>query len=198
MRAESIWDFRIGSVLIQHAGWKGGQHGWRDPYRLTFVSVPSRRFWKVDYRGIGWRPDLTAPSTVINWVRRFQATGGVAPHKPKAIVGEHHVFLVQRIRDRELTLRGLKVDYRSVWNFVHAEKLGFKKTVIASERDRPDICTILDLRFQALSDEITACHSSLGGEFGEWIDVVKDASQKGARRRRRAMARAGAADAPHP
>jgi hypothetical protein len=34
---------------------------------------------------------------------------------------------------------------------------------------------IRDLRFQALPDEITACHSSLGGEFGEWIDVVKDA-----------------------
>ena len=81
-----------------------------------------------------------APSTVINWVRRFQATGSVAPgqmggHKPKAIAGEHHVFLVQRIRDREFTLRGLvaelsrglKVDYRSVWNFVHAEKLSFKK-----------------------------------------------------------------------
>jgi hypothetical protein len=31
------------------------------------------------------------------------------------------------------------------------------------------------LRFQALPDEITACHSSLGGEFGEWVDVVKDA-----------------------
>ena len=82
-----------------------------------------------------------APSTVINWVRRFQETGSVAPgqmggHKPKAIAGEHHVFLVQRIRDREFTLRGLvaelaerglKVDYRSVWNFVHAEKLSFKK-----------------------------------------------------------------------
>ncbi len=49
-----------------------------------------------------------APSTV-NWVRRFQATGSVAPgqmggHKPKAIAGEHHVFLVQRIRDREFTI----------------------------------------------------------------------------------------------
>jgi transposase len=34
-----------------------------------------------------------APSTVINWVRRFQATGSVAPgqtggHKPKAIAGD--------------------------------------------------------------------------------------------------------------
>src|SRR6202795_2659661 len=82
-----------------------------------------------------------APSTVINWVRRFQETGSVAPgqmggHKPKAIAGEHHVFLAQRITEGEFTLRGLvaelagrglKVDYRSVWNFVHAEKLSFKK-----------------------------------------------------------------------
>jgi hypothetical protein len=34
---------------------------------------------------------------VINWVRRFLDTGSVAPlkmggHKPKAIIGEHHVF----------------------------------------------------------------------------------------------------------
>jgi len=82
-----------------------------------------------------------AASTVINWVRRFQETGSVAPgqmggHKPTAIAGEHKAFLVQRIREREFTLRGLvaefaerglKVDYRSVWNFVHAEKLSFKK-----------------------------------------------------------------------
>ncbi|MGH6935732.1 MAG: hypothetical protein ACRED2_06040, partial [Methylocella sp.] len=37
------------------------------------------------------------------------------------------------------------------------------------------ICKILDLRLQALPDEITACHSSRSGEFGERIDVVKDA-----------------------
>jgi transposase len=33
----------------------------------------------------------------------------------------------------ELAERGLKVDCRAVWNFVHAEKLSFKKTVVASE-----------------------------------------------------------------
>jgi transposase len=35
--------------------------------------------------------------------------------------------------------RGLTVDYHSVWDFVHAEKLSYKKTVLASEQDRPDI-----------------------------------------------------------
>ena len=82
-----------------------------------------------------------AVSTVIKWVRRFRETGSVAPgqmggHKPKAIVGEHHTFLVRRIREGGFTLRGLvaelaerglKVDYRAVWNFVHAEKVSFKK-----------------------------------------------------------------------
>ena len=57
-------------------------------------------------------------------------------HKPKAISGEHAVWLSQRIKDGDFTLRGLvaelagrglKVDYRSVWEFVHAEKLSFKK-----------------------------------------------------------------------
>ena len=80
-------------------------------------------------------------STVINWVRRLRRTGSVAPgkmggHKPKAIAGEHRVWLLQRAREKDFTLRGLvaelaerglKVDYRSVWNFVHAEKLSFKK-----------------------------------------------------------------------
>jgi putative transposase len=82
-----------------------------------------------------------AVSTVVIWVRRYQETGSMEPgqmggHKPKAIRGEHEAFLTQRVREsaftlrglvRELADRGLKVDYRSVWNFVHAQKLSFKK-----------------------------------------------------------------------
>jgi putative transposase len=89
-------------------------------------------------------------STVINWVRRFRATGSLAPgkiggHKPKAIRGEHETWLRQRVQEKDFTLRGLvaefaerglKVDYRSVWNFVHAEKLSFKKER-RGERARP-------------------------------------------------------------
>ena len=42
-----------------------------------------------------------AVSTVVNWVQRYQDTGSVAPRqmggrKPKAICGNHHVFLVRR------------------------------------------------------------------------------------------------------
>ena len=39
----------------------------------------------------------------------------------------------------ELAGHGLKVDYRTVWAFVRGEGLGFKKTVLPSEQDRPDI-----------------------------------------------------------
>ena len=80
-------------------------------------------------------------STAIGWARLQKETGSVASgkmggHKPKAISGEHRVWLLQRLKDRDFTLRGLvaelaerglKVDYRSVWEFVHAEKLSFKK-----------------------------------------------------------------------
>jgi len=82
-----------------------------------------------------------APSTAIKWVDLFRRTGSVAAgqmggHKPKAIRGEHHDWLVARCQAEAFTLRGLvvelaarglKVDYRSVWAFVHAEKLSFKK-----------------------------------------------------------------------
>jgi putative transposase len=82
-----------------------------------------------------------AISTAIGWMQRVEQTGSFAPgqmggHKPKAISSEHAVWLSQRIRAGDFTLRGLvaelgerglKVDYRSVWEFVHAEKLSFKK-----------------------------------------------------------------------
>jgi transposase len=79
-------------------------------------------------------------STAINWARRKRETGSVAPgqmggHKPKTIAGEYRSWLLERIKAdftlrglvAELAERGLKVDYRSVWEFVHAEKLSFKK-----------------------------------------------------------------------
>lgn len=82
-----------------------------------------------------------AISTAIGWMQRVDETGSVAPgqmggHKPKTISGDHAVWLLQRIKSDDFTLRGLvaelagrglKVDYHSVWDFVHAEKLSFKK-----------------------------------------------------------------------
>ena len=80
-------------------------------------------------------------ATAIAWVKRLQETGSVAPgqmggHKPKAIAGEHRNWLIKRCQEKDFTLRGLvaeladrglKVDYRSVWEFVHDEQLSFKK-----------------------------------------------------------------------
>ena len=73
-----------------------------------------------------------AVSTAISWMQLVDETGGIAPgkmggHKPKAISGEHAAWLSQRIKEGDFTLRGLvaelaerglKVDYRSVWEFV--------------------------------------------------------------------------------
>ena len=80
-------------------------------------------------------------STAIKWLRRVRETGSARPgrmggHKPRKIAGEHRAWLLARCGARDFTLRGLvaelgerglKVDYRSVWEFVHAEALTYKK-----------------------------------------------------------------------
>ncbi|MDB5380142.1 MAG: transposase [Rubritepida sp.] len=82
-----------------------------------------------------------AISTAVLWVRKFRQTGSLAPgqmggHKPCKIAGTHRDWLIGRCHAADFTLRGLvvelaerglKVDGRAVWAFVHAEKLSFKK-----------------------------------------------------------------------
>ena len=95
----------------------------------------------LSHREAGERYEL-APSTVGGWVRRRRRTGSVAPgqmggQKPRTIRDGHRDWLIARCRERDFTLRGLvdelaaerglKVDYRSVWQFVHDEGLSFKK-----------------------------------------------------------------------
>ena len=82
------------------------------------------------------------PSRVVEWIKQFRDTGHIRPgqmggHKPKAISGEHRVWLIARCKSADFTLRGLvmellaerdlRVDYRSVWQFVHDEALSYKK-----------------------------------------------------------------------
>src|SRR5271155_3666752 len=90
-------------------------------------------------------------STAIRWVASFRRTGSVAPgqmggHKPRRLVGAHRDWLMQRCAGQAFTLRGLvaelaarglKVDYRSVWTFVHEEKLSFKKNFRGSRTGPP-------------------------------------------------------------
>ncbi|MCQ9154003.1 transposase [Acidomonas methanolica] len=78
-----------------------------------------------------------AISTAINWVKAFRQTGSTAPdqiggHRPRKIAGEHRDWLIARCGAADFTLRGLvaergerglQVDCRSVWEFVHAETL---------------------------------------------------------------------------
>ena len=79
-------------------------------------------------------------SSAIKWLQRHCRTGSVAPsrlggHKPRVLRGLHRDWLLERAR-RDFTLRGLvaelaergvRVDYRQVWEFVQAEGLSFKK-----------------------------------------------------------------------
>jgi putative transposase len=79
--------------------------------------------------------------TAIDWVRRFRETGSMAAKpmggcRPKKIVGEYRDWLLERCRGQEFTLRGLvdelaerglQVDYKTVWEFVHSEQLTYKK-----------------------------------------------------------------------
>ena len=61
---------------------------------------------------------------------------------------EHAEWLLARCREKDFTLSqlveelaaagGLKVDRRSVWEFLHAQGLSFKKSLFAKEQDRPD------------------------------------------------------------
>ena len=72
---------------------------------------------------------------------QIRETGSVAAKpmggcRPKKIVGRHRDWLLERCRRQDFTLRGLvdelaerglQVDYRTVWDFVHSEKLTYKK-----------------------------------------------------------------------
>lgn len=82
-----------------------------------------------------------SPSCVSKWSGRVRATGSVAPgkiggYKPRAIAGEQAAWLKERVQGDDFTLRGLVaelagrgliVDYRTVWSFVHEADLSFKK-----------------------------------------------------------------------
>lgn len=89
-------------------------------------------------------------ASVVKWSQRFRATGSAAAgpmhgHRPKVLLPHRDWLLARMSGGRDFTLRGLvaelgerglKVDYRTVWNFVHAEGLSFKKKR-AAKRARP-------------------------------------------------------------
>lgn len=82
-----------------------------------------------------------APSSVVKWSQRRRVTGSAAPgkiggHVPHKIKGAPADWLRVRMAAAPFPLRGLvaelserrlQVDYRTMWNFAHAEGLSFKK-----------------------------------------------------------------------
>jgi putative transposase len=83
-----------------------------------------------------------AVSTAIRWVARVRKTGSAAPskiggYKPKTLRGDHAAWLIARCHEQDFTIsqlvlelrdiRGIKVDRRSVWEFLHGHGLSHKK-----------------------------------------------------------------------
>jgi len=83
-----------------------------------------------------------AVSSAVKWVARYRKTGSAAPsqiggYKPKTLRGAHAAWLIARCQEKDFTIsqlvaelqgvRGLKVDRRSVWEFLHLHGLSHKK-----------------------------------------------------------------------
>jgi|TARA_B100001971_G_scaffold169334_1_gene161116 transposase len=90
---------------------------------------------------------------VVKWSQRYRATGRVAA-KPmgsrmaRLLIGER-AWLLERIAVSpditlralvsELHRRGVRASYGSLWRLLHDEGISFKKSLYASEQDRPDV-----------------------------------------------------------
>ena len=70
-------------------------------------------------------------------VRRSVSPSKIGGYKPRTLQGEHADWLIARCREKDFTIsllveellaiRGVKADRHSVWAFLHAEGLSFKK-----------------------------------------------------------------------
>jgi len=90
-------------------------------------------------------------ASVVKWSQRFRQTGSVAPgpmhgHRPRVLLPHRDWLIARTACDRPFTLRGLqaeraergvRADYRTVWAFVHAEGLSFKKKRAAQRAVSP-------------------------------------------------------------
>ena len=92
-------------------------------------------------------------ASIVKWSQRFRATGSAAAYKvrgrrPYPLAGERD-WLLARLAEKpditlralgaELAARGIKVSHFAVWHFFEHEGISFKKSLQASEQDRPDV-----------------------------------------------------------
>jgi transposase len=92
-------------------------------------------------------------SSAIRWAKRAAATGSPAAlpmggKKPFSLADEA-AWIQARVTEKpditgrellaELTDRGVRVSYYGVWHFLGRLGLSFKKSLHASEQDRPDV-----------------------------------------------------------
>ena len=92
-------------------------------------------------------------ASVVKWSQRFRATGSAAArpmggNRPYALRGERDWLLARLAEKPDITLRalvaelaerGIKVSYYAVWHLFDHEGISFKKSLRASEQDRPDV-----------------------------------------------------------
>jgi transposase len=110
------------------------------------------RFCLRTIRAIGDALKIS-PSGVSKWKKLRRETGSlkhgkIGGHKTSVLSGATAQWLRERMNSgpftlrkltAELAARGIKTHQKTVWLFVHAEGLSFKKTVLPTEQSRPDI-----------------------------------------------------------
>lgn len=101
-------------------------------------------------RSVGARFRI-APSTVVKWAALLKRQGDLKPGKVgghrEALLGPHRDFILERIADTpHLTLyrlvdllgaRGVRVSHDTVWRFLRAEGLSFKKKPVRAGAAAP-------------------------------------------------------------
>jgi transposase len=92
-------------------------------------------------------------ASVVKWCQRWRATGSAAPSRmggwrPLLLKSEREWLLARLAEQPDLTLRavvaelaerGTPASYGAVWRFFAHEGVTFKKSLHASEQDRPDV-----------------------------------------------------------
>lgn len=93
-----------------------------------------------------------AVSSVVKWSQRYRKTGSVSPDKMgghrKPVLERHRPFILERIENvPHLTLhglkqeleeqRGVKVSHDTVWRFLRANGLSFKKKPVRQRAGAP-------------------------------------------------------------